>query len=222
MRYKLAIFDLDGTLVDSFPWFSSILNDVADRYGFKRVEAHETDALRGLGATDMVRHLGVPAWKLPLIANHMRKRKSEALHHMRLFGGVEPMLRELSAKGIGLAVVSSDSERNVRATLGPELSALISQFGCGASLFGKAAKFRKVLRASGTAAADAVCIGDEIRDLDAARAAGVAFGAVSWGYTRPDALRAQDPDEMFEGVGEICERLCGATRKPLAPGNVSG
>ena len=210
MRYKLAIFDLDGTLVDSFPWFSSVLNDVADRYGFRRVEPHETESLRGLSATEMVRHLGVPAWKLPLIANHMRKRKGEALHGMKLFDGVEAMLRGLSDAGIKMALVSSDSERNVRATLGPELSALMSQFGCGASLSGKAAKFRQVLRANGIAAADAICIGDEIRDLEAARTAGIAFGAVSWGYTRPDALRARSPDEMFSGVGEIRARLCGA------------
>ena len=46
MRYQLVIFDLDGTLADSFPWFSRILNDVADRYRFKRVAPHEIDALR--------------------------------------------------------------------------------------------------------------------------------------------------------------------------------
>ena len=51
---------------------------------------------------------------------------------------------------------------------------------------------------------------------------GIAFGAVSWAYTRLDALRARNPDEMFSGVGEICERLCGAAPEPLAPGAVSG
>ena len=36
--YRLVIFDLDGTLADLFPWFSRVLNDVADRYRFKRVD----------------------------------------------------------------------------------------------------------------------------------------------------------------------------------------
>ena len=39
VRYKLVIFDFDGTLADSFPWFAGVLNGVADRYGFRRVAA---------------------------------------------------------------------------------------------------------------------------------------------------------------------------------------
>ncbi len=152
----------------------------------------------------------------------MRQLKRYALHRMRLFDGVDPMLRSLAAGGIRLAVVTSDTGRNARAALGPELSRLISHFECGASLFGKAAKFRKVLRASGCATGDAICIGDEIRDLDAARAAGIAFGAVEWGYTRPDALLALSPDVMFRKVGDIHERLCAAAQGPLAPKLVSG
>jgi len=79
VRYKLVIFDFDGTLVDSFPWFVQVLNDVADRYRFRRVDPHQAEALRGQSAREMIRYLGIPAWKMPLIARHMRKRKAEAL-----------------------------------------------------------------------------------------------------------------------------------------------
>ncbi len=221
MRYKLAIFDFDGTLVDSFPWFANNLNDVADRFRFKRVAPHEVEALRGLSARELIKALGVPTWKVPLITCHMRQQKAKAMQQMHLFGGADAMLRRLSACGIDLALVSSDSERNVKAALGPELSNLISYFECGASLFGKAAKFSKVLRASGLGRADAICIGDEIRDIEAARAAGIAFGAVGWGYTRPDALLARNPDAMFSAMGDIGEMLCAAAREPLAPQRVS-
>ena len=78
------------------------------------------------------------------------------------------------------------------------MRALIRHYECGASLFGKAAQFRKVLRAERhRRARDAICIGDEIRDLDAARAAGIAFGAVTWGYTAPEALIARGTDVVF-------------------------
>jgi phosphoglycolate phosphatase-like HAD superfamily hydrolase len=36
-RYKLAIFDFDGTLADSFPWFIGAVNDAAARFGFRGV-----------------------------------------------------------------------------------------------------------------------------------------------------------------------------------------
>ena len=49
--YALAVFDFDGTLADSFPWFAGVLNGVADRYGFRRVRAgveafHRADSRR--------------------------------------------------------------------------------------------------------------------------------------------------------------------------------
>jgi phosphoglycolate phosphatase len=64
-----------------------------------------------------------------------------------------------------------------------------------------------VLRASGIPAAAAISIGDEIRDLHASRAAGIAFGAVGWGYTTLDALRALHPEVVFETMNDLIQRL---------------
>ena len=90
---------------------------------------------------------------MPFIAHHMRKRKSRELDQTRLFDGVEAMLRELSDAGIALALVTSNSEPNARAILGAGNASLIRYYECGASLFGKAARFRRVLRRSGIAGA---------------------------------------------------------------------
>ena len=58
-------------------------------------------------------------------------------------------------------------------------------------MFGKAPKLRAVLKASGIPARQAIYLGDEIRDAEAAHKAGMAYGAVAWGYHSMDALRAQ-------------------------------
>jgi phosphoglycolate phosphatase len=205
--YALAIFDLDGTLADSFPWFQRVFNDVADRYGFRRVAAHEVEGLRGKGPRELLAHLDVPVWKLPLIAAHMRRLKSRHLHDIPLFPGAREMLQDLAGAGVRLALVSSDHEANVRSQLGSDTAALFTQFACGASLFGKAAKFRQVVRRSGVAPARTIAIGDELRDIEAARAAGIACGAVAWGYADVAALRAQQPDRMFATMAEISAQL---------------
>jgi phosphoglycolate phosphatase len=207
MLYKLAIFDFDGTLADSFPWFLGMVNGLADAHGFRRIEEHEIEMLRGLGARQVAGHLGVPAWKLPRIAREMRRQMARDIGGIALFPGVDRLLRDLAGRGIRLAVVTSNSIDNVRRVLGPDSAALIHHYECGASIFGKRPKLRAVLRASGVPASQAICIGDEIRDLEAARAEGIAFGAVTWGYTNPEALRAQNPEEMFEGPEEILQRL---------------
>lgn len=206
-RYSLAIFDLDGTLVDSFPWFLRHVNDIADRFGFRRIAPEEIEALRRAGAREILAHLDVPLWKLPMIARHMRRLKSRHVDDLALFPGASEMLRALKDGGMTIALVSSDSEANARRQLGDANAALFSEFACGASLFGKAAKFRRVLKRSGVDPSRAIAIGDEVRDIEAARAAGVACGAVMWGYAAPEKLRALGPDLVFEGVGEMMRRL---------------
>ena len=201
-KYKLAIFDLDGTLSDSFPWFLRVVNSIADKHRFRRIEDDDVEMLRGKSSREIIRHLQVPMWRIPVIAADMRRLKSQSIDAIPLFAGVELMLQELSQLGVVLAVVSSDPESNARTALGKH-AALICQFACGASLFGKAAKFKAVLKQTGIAAADAICIGDEIRDGDAARQAGIDFGAVSWGYAKPEALRQASPVLVFDRVADI-------------------
>jgi phosphoglycolate phosphatase len=118
------------------------------------------------------------------------------------------MLRALADGGVRLALVSSDSEANARRQLG-EAAALFSDFDCGAAIFGKAAKFRRVVKRASLAPAQVIAIGDEVRDIEAARAAGIACGAVSWGYAAPAKLRALGPDLMFERMEDIASSLCG-------------
>lgn len=207
MRYSLLIFDLDGTLADSFPWFVSSLNDVADAFRLRRVPEDEIEPLRHSDAREIIHRLGVPAWKLPMIARHMRKLKTGKLNEIGLFPGVDTMLRTLKDGGTKLALVSSDHEANARVLLGDENAALFSDYDCSAGLFGKVKKFRRVMRRAGVAPNRVLAIGDEARDLEAARAAGIHFAAVTWGYTAPEKLRALGPDVVFDSLGDIARRL---------------
>jgi phosphoglycolate phosphatase len=88
VRYKLAIFDFDGTLADTFPWFLSAVNRLAKKHGFKRIEEGELDMLRGYSARQIVEHLGVPAWKLPMIGIDMRRLMAEDIRQIRPFNGI--------------------------------------------------------------------------------------------------------------------------------------
>ncbi|WP_456652019.1 MULTISPECIES: HAD-IA family hydrolase [unclassified Bradyrhizobium] len=207
MPYSLAIFDLDGTLADSFPWFLRVINDVADRFKFRRVADEDIEALRHASSREILARLEVPLWKLPAIARHARRLKAEAAAEIFLFAGVEAMLRTLAENGVQLALVTSDSEANAREKLG-DSAALFAHFDCAASLFGKAAKFRRVIRRAGVEPGKVISIGDEVRDIEAARTVGIACGAVSWGYAAPAALRALGPDHVFARIDDITLVLC--------------
>jgi phosphoglycolate phosphatase len=214
VTYKLVIFDFDGTLADSFPWFLHVFDTLAARYRFKRITEQEGATLRGYSARQIIQHLGVPAWKLPLIARHARMLAKRDRAQIALFPGVDCMLAQLHAAGIQLAVVSSNSEETVRHILGPENAARITYYACGSSVFGKQVHFRRVLTRSGVRPAHALCIGDEIRDYEAASAVGMPFGAVAWGYTTVEALTACAPAEVFHQIEDIVGHLAGLSADP--------
>jgi phosphoglycolate phosphatase len=207
VRYKLAIFDFDGTLADTLPWFFSAVNQMAEKHGFKKIEEGEVETLRGYSARQIVEHLSVPAWKLPRIGIDMRRLMAEDIRQIRPFEGIGAMLQSLSDKGVSLAVVTSNSYDNVRHVLGAEQAALISYYECGTSLFGKRGKLRSVLKKSGIWPGDAIFIGDEIRDIEAAKAESIPFGAVAWGYTHVEALEAHAPAEVFTNAAEVVEKV---------------
>ncbi|HWA18202.1 MAG TPA: HAD hydrolase-like protein [Devosia sp.] len=206
--FSAAIFDFDGTLADSFAWFIASLDQTADHFGIKRVDPTQIESLRDLSSREALIRLGVPFWKLPQMAIYLRNLFYEGIDTIAPFAGATEMLAALHAASVKLAVVSSNAEINVRHVLG-EAAGLIGVYACGSSLWGKAEKFGRVLRLLGEAPACAIAIGDEIRDIEAARQAGLAAGVVSFGYNSRRALEGAAPDRLFDSYDELVTAVAG-------------
>ena len=213
MRYPLVIFDFDGTLADSFPWVLRTVDEVSDRFKFRRPRDGELEELRYCDAREVMRRLGVPRWKVPMIARYVRSRMAEDVGQIGLFPGTGEMLDELANAGLRLAVVSANSEATIRTVLGPH-ARRVSAIAGGGSLFGKRGKLLRMSRLTGVEPRRVLVIGDEIRDLNAARAARMAFGAVSWGLTRPEALEAGRPQALFRQMSDIPKLVLGERLAP--------
>jgi phosphoglycolate phosphatase len=203
MKYRLAIFDFDGTLADSFPFFIRVFNQLAQQHGFKRIDTDLVPALRHYNARQMMQRVGMPAWKLPFVAKSFISLMRQNAASISLFEHIDDLLLHLANKGVALAIVSSNSYENVTRILGPANTKLISQFECGMSIFGKPARIHKVLKKTGIACREVIYIGDQVTDLEAARKERIAFGAVSWGYATIESLREQLPEEEFDSVSAI-------------------
>ena len=212
LKYKLVLFDFDGTLGDTLPWFQSAFDLVGQQYGIRKLTPLDHERLRECDTREMLKELKVPLWKVALMAAEMRKLMASRISETKLFPGTSGLLESLSRSGVRLGIVSTNSYDNISNILGPDNTALIRYFECGVSLFGKAAKLRKALRASRIPAGEALYVGDELRDLNAARAAGLAFGAVTWGYNSVSAFQKRAPEEIFPTMEQMVQRLSSEMR----------
>lgn len=203
MPYRLAIFDFDGTLADSFPFFAATFNDLAQQHGFRPITPDEVPAMRHRSPREIMAQVGLPAWKLAVVARDFIGRMRDNHAGIPLFDGIGTALATLAARGVQLAIVSSNAEDNVRRILGAEINAQFATYECGMSIFGKPLRLRKVLRQLQVAAADAVYVGDQSTDLLAARGAGIAFAAVPWGYGTIESMREHQPEIELASVADI-------------------
>jgi len=221
MKYPLVIFDFDGTLANSLPCFLGIMRQLSDQNGFRKVEDHEVEQLRAFDVRQLMKFLEIPFWKLPGITRQFRQMMADQTDQVSLFPGIQQFLEQLTAADVKLAIVSSNAKDNVQKILGPDLVALFSWMECEASIFGKRPKLRKVLRKSGLTSAQAIYIGDEIRDLQAAHAERLAFGAVTWGHTLREFFLPHGPQEVFETVELMSETLLSKEACSLKPASTT-
>jgi len=206
-KYKLIIFDFDGTLADSFPWFLSIFEDLAAHFHLPALPRAELEKLRGMEIQKLIKEFNIPLWKIVQIGNHLQKMMMQQIHQITLIEGMQSVLDTLVGEGVRLAVVSSNAEENIRKVLGSHNAAYFEHFECGVSMFGKKSKFLKILKKTGVSAGHTLCIGDEVRDIQSAKQAHIPFGAVGWGYTHLQILQTHAPEEVFHSPQQILQAL---------------
>jgi len=209
MKYKVAIFDFDGTLADSFPFFLGILDELADKYHREHVSPEQMSELRKMTTPELLKFFHFPMWRLPFIGRNVNNQMSQNISQISLFEGMEALIQDLASLGMVLVVVSSNSYENVVRVLG-ENASLFSHFECGSAMMGKKKRFKRVLDKLKVDPAEVISIGDEIRDLEASKKMDIAFGAVTWGFADPEAFVSRDPDHIFYSVSDIGTVLTGA------------
>jgi phosphoglycolate phosphatase len=210
----LVIFDFDGTIADTWDWMARELIGCAPRFASNLIDRPGLERLRGLDTSEVLARLGVPLEKLPPLVGHLRDRAEGAADGFRLFDGMVGLLRDLHDRGDVSALVSSNSGATAERALGGEMAKLFTFRRCGAGTFDKAAVFGEIVDEAGCLHEDAVSIGDEIRDLDAAAQAGIASIAVSWGYASADLLRSRAGARTVDTVAELAHTIEAMRSRP--------
>jgi len=197
----VVIFDFDGTLCDSFKDVFISFNALSARYKFNPILLTRVEELRGLPSREIFRHLKISAYKLPWIVRDIRKIMSSKISSMELFEGMGEALKDLKSRGVVLGVLTSNSSINVHKFLSQNDIEYFDFVISSDSIFGKDRALKKIKRS--LSCNKVFYVGDETRDIIAAKKSGVTAVAVSWGYNNSNILQRAKPHYILNKPSEL-------------------
>lgn len=207
MGYSQVIFDFDGTVADTFEFSYVILNRLAGDYGFRKLGRGEVEMARDMSAMEMIRFLGVPMGKLPSIITRGYSELKQEMERVPMVPGMREALLEMKERGVGLGVLTSNAKENVELFLRRHELECFDFVASSSKIFGKAREMRKLLKRYSLKKEEVCYVGDEVRDVEAAREAGLSCAAVVWGYNSRKALAEAGPTYVFSTPEEMAHKL---------------
>lgn len=202
---QVCIFDFDGTIADTFATSIRIFEKMTKKKPYKPAEI---ERLRGLSGLQLIRELRIRPWLVPFMLARGRAMMRRKMKDIEVFPGVEKVIHELHAQGVPLYIMSSNSPANIRKFLRDQGLAdnFIRIYG-NVGLFGKSAMLRRVMRQNGLQPQQVTYIGDESRDIEAAKHVNVRIVSVDWGFNSADLLARHKPDVIVHSPRELAKAL---------------
>ncbi|HTS20219.1 MAG TPA: HAD-IA family hydrolase [Casimicrobiaceae bacterium] len=207
-RFRLLVFDWDGTLADSTAIIASAIQKACFDLGLPVPAEAAARYVIGLGLADALRHVApaLAAEDYPRLSERYRQHYLARDPEIPLFGGAREMLDELDARGHLLAIATGKSRVGLaRALASQRLEHRFSASRCGDEGFPKPHPdmLFALMERCGVEAAETLMIGDTSHDLELARNAGASAVAVSYGAHGADGLAALSPLAMVASIAEL-------------------
>ncbi len=211
----VLIFDFDGTLAETLEEALRIANDLAPKYGFPTMDGEKVERLRGLRTRQVIREIGIRPRLIPKFLAEVKAELRRRVEHIKLVRGIPSNLEKLRKQGVCMGILTSNSRDNVEAILErAKLSGYFAFLETGSPLFGKARLLRKILRSHLAGLRErgvpVIYVGDETRDIEAARKVGIKTAAVCWGANNRQALESMEPDYLLDHPAELAELVAAA------------
>jgi phosphoglycolate phosphatase len=197
------IFDFDGTIADTFDAAVAVLNQLADEFGYRPAEPEEMAQLTSLGLRELVDRIGLSWHRVPALAVRVRQEMSRKMHEIAPCAGVVPALAALRARGVRIGILTSNKRENVEKFLVQQPDLGFDFISASSGLFSKERRLKRLLATQRLVLAETCYVGDEVRDIEAARALGMRAVAVTWGFSAAQLLAASHPDHLIADPSEL-------------------
>lgn len=227
MSYKLAIFDLDGTLLDTLEDLKNSTNYALRQYGLAERTIDEIRAIVGHGIRNLIERAvpeGTPESVTDKVFDCFREHyKVHCADKTAPYPGTADLLKKLRASKVKVAVISNKADPAVRELMPVYFDGLYDI--ARGELPGVPKKpapdgVRKIMEELGTDPGKAVYIGDSEVDVATAENSGIDQIIVTWGFRSREQLKAAGAVRLADDADEVYRLIM--KRRRLCPGMRSG
>jgi len=208
LRYRAVLFDLDGTLVDSYAALAEAVNFARRQHGLHELSAARIREFIGDGLDKLLERAFGTA-DVPRSARVAFESRYDEIccEELKVLAEVEVTLETLAELGVVMAVCTNKPTAFSRKILeflklAPYFRAIVGPDLAGARK-PEAQHVLHTLEAANCAAGDTLFVGDMPIDVHAARNSGVDVAVVATGSSTPEQLKASDPDHYLDRFSDL-------------------
>lgn len=203
---KTLIFDFDGTIADSFETLLDIFEEITARP--RRLTPKEIEDLRGKSLKEIIKYLRIRRWQIPRLVLQAKRHVSLRITGIKAFKGLPGALKQLHKSGYQMFILSTNSSDNIAKFLKTNsLDGYFVGIYGDIGLRSKSSALKKIIKKEKLSASQCLYIGDEVRDIEAAKKVGMKPIAVSWGFNYPQVLKDARPEFLAVSPGGLKKYL---------------
>lgn len=203
MSRPFLLFDFDGTIADSLHFGLSIVNKFALSHGLTQINEADIIELQNLSSMQALKRLKIPIYKIPYYVSILLHEYKQQIYKLQPFPDIVNVLNELKNLSIPMALITSNSKSNVVEFLQSNTADVFNWIEGGAGIFQKHIVIKHQIKKHGLKDYDIYYIGDETRDIIAARKCHIKIISVSWGFQSYNILSQFDPDFIANSPFEL-------------------
>ena len=201
---KTIIFDFDGTIADTLNSVVKIVNNNSENFGYRKVTKEDIPYLQGKKPKEILSHLGISIFKLPLWIKKIHSEINKEISNMKPTVNISLLLSELNNdENVQLGILTSNTQENVQEFLSKNQLEYFDFIRTGKSVFGKSHIINKIIKQRHAEKNNVFYVCDEVRDIEAAKKSGIKSVAVTWGYNNKDSLEKERPNFLVEDIEDM-------------------
>lgn len=212
--YRAVLFDMDGTLIDSFRFHAQVICDCLCGYGYD-VDVREVESRIGNTMACVLDGCNVPRQEQPSIINGIDKYylTSPGLAEIRFAAGTIQVLKEMKDNGVKTGILSNSKQVLVEAIVWQNHAERLfgNLFGATSDSINKEERCRQAISAMGVSGQDILYVGDTINDVRLARNFGfdscIIRNKIGWEPDYDSMISEMNPEYVIHEIAMLREIL---------------